>query len=269
MIFVEVEKNSKNNSKIISEALSENYTSTCITTNSITKEQIWNSKIKSEYNKISSSTSLQLLPRKRKYNETSNKEIFDCNKNDTEKNSKNYYKKIKMYMKSTSYNLMMKTNIKKNYKNFIIIDGNDIAYEHSKLHNIFSVEGLEICLKYFEKLDYYNNIKAIVPQHCFQYGKSTNRWKLRQLHINGKIILSPSKNLPTKCCSSCDDIFIMYLAIAYNGLIITNDNYENLFKNYPELRKFIRKRLIRYQWNNNKFLINEENLKKSLNKFSN
>lgn len=51
---------------------------------------------------------------------------------------------------------------------------------------------------------------------------------LATLHRDGKVVLTPCKNLIGKSVTSYDDRFIIDLAIGFDAAIISNDNYRDL-----------------------------------------
>lgn len=53
---------------------------------------------------------------------------------------------------------------------------------------------------------------------------------LDQLQKQGRVILTPCKNLPGKHSVSYDDRFILDLAVEFDAAIISNDNYRDLLR---------------------------------------
>lgn len=96
---------------------------------------------------------------------------------------------------------------------------------------MFSVKGIEICLEFFEKEGY--EVKAVVPQKRLKKNLSSDSEMLEKLHRQGKIVLTPCKNLPGKCATSYDDRFIIQLAQEFDAAIISNDNYRDLAAENP------------------------------------
>lgn len=59
---------------------------------------------------------------------------------------------------------------------------------------------------------------------------STNSELLEQLKDEGKVIVTPCKSLPNgKSLISYDDRFILDLAHKMDGVVISNDNFRDLF----------------------------------------
>lgn len=88
-------------------------------------------------------------------------------------------------------------------KRMIILDGNNVAINHSTAHRVFSAEGLNIAIEFFKKLGH--EVKAVVPQYRQKLNKSSNPELLKKLSSKGHILWSPCKNLPGNTCSSYDD----------------------------------------------------------------
>lgn len=63
-----------------------------------------------------------------------------------------------------------------------------------------------------------------------KYRNSTNSKLLEQLKDDGKVIFSPCKSLPNgRSLTSYDDRFILDLAHQFDGVVISNDNFRDLF----------------------------------------
>lgn len=60
--------------------------------------------------------------------------------------------------------------------------------------------------------------------------QSTNPEALEKLHIAGKIILTPCKNLPGSRSTSYDDRFVLQAAELNDGAVISNDNFVDLLQ---------------------------------------
>lgn len=70
-------------------------------------------------------------------------------------------------------------------------------------NKIFSVQGIEIAIKHFEDLGHV--VKAIIPQFRMKLHKSTSQVLLEKLQNEGKVLLTPCKNLPGNISASYDD----------------------------------------------------------------
>lgn len=68
---------------------------------------------------------------------------------------------------------------------------------------------------------------------------STDPAQLESLHKQGKIVLTPCKNLPGKNAVSYDDRFIMDLAHEFDAAVVSNDNYRDLFEENNQSSYFV------------------------------
>uniref|UniRef100_A0A182NHI2 RNase_Zc3h12a domain-containing protein n=1 Tax=Anopheles dirus TaxID=7168 RepID=A0A182NHI2_9DIPT len=130
-------------------------------------------------------------------------------------------------------------------KRMVIIDGNNVAYGHLN-GKMFSVKGLELCIRYFKKLGH--EVVAVVPQYKLKKHQSTDYVLLDKLHRQGDVTLAPSKNLPGQCSSTYDDRLILSVAEQFDGVIISNDNFRDLLDISPAWRRIIETRVIGYTW---------------------
>lgn len=74
------------------------------------------------------------------------------------------------------------------------------------------------------------DVKAVVPQMRLKRSNSTNSELLEQLKDEGKVIVTPCKCLPNgKSLISYDDRFILDLAHKLDAVVISNDNFRDLF----------------------------------------
>lgn len=98
-------------------------------------------------------------------------------------------------------------------KQIIIIDGSNVAYKHSGNRKEFSVEGLLICIEYFQRRDGFYVI-AVIPKFRIRKDK-----KLLELELQGNVHAVPA--------TSNDDLVMLELAVEHNGFVISNDQYRN------------------------------------------
>uniref|UniRef100_A0A336MYG1 CSON009582 protein n=2 Tax=Culicoides sonorensis TaxID=179676 RepID=A0A336MYG1_CULSO len=130
-------------------------------------------------------------------------------------------------------------------KRLVIIDGNNIAMHHGN-NKVFSVQGIEIAIKHFEDLGH--EVKVIIPQFRMKLNKSSSQVLLEKLHGQGKILLTPCKNLPGQVSASYDDRFILEVAERCDAAIISNDNYKDLLKEKEEWKNIITSRVIGFMF---------------------
>ncbi|KAH8350262.1 hypothetical protein KR067_010810, partial [Drosophila pandora] len=140
----------------------------------------------------------------------------------------------------------------KSDKRAIIIDGSNVAFAHGR-SNIFSCEGIKICIDYFDKMGH--NVKAVIPLFRRNATKSSNPDLLNQLHKEGKIVFTPCKNIPGQMSISYDDRFILQLAYEMNAAVVSNDNYRDLIDENPAFKKIVESRVLGYSWCDNIFIL--------------
>ncbi|GAB0092150.1 uncharacterized protein DMENIID0001_071230 [Sergentomyia squamirostris] len=138
-------------------------------------------------------------------------------------------------------------------KRFIVIDGSNVAFHHSVVKKVFSVEGLRIAIEYFEQKGH--ETVAVVPFNRTKSRMSTNPDLLRELNLKGKVIFSPSKNIKGHILSSYDDRLILQVAEANEGAIISNDNYGDLLGQNSAWDQIIQSRVVGFTWFKNQFFI--------------
>uniref|UniRef100_A0A182SJ12 RNase_Zc3h12a domain-containing protein n=1 Tax=Anopheles maculatus TaxID=74869 RepID=A0A182SJ12_9DIPT len=130
-------------------------------------------------------------------------------------------------------------------KRMVIIDGNNVAFGHLN-GKMFSVKGLDLCIKYFKRLGH--EVTAVVPQFRLKKHQSTDYVLLEKLNRDGDVTLAPSKNLPGQCSSTYDDRLILSIAEQFDGVIISNDNFRDLLEISTAWRRIIETRVIGYTW---------------------
>ncbi|XP_035911939.1 NEDD4-binding protein 1-like isoform X2 [Anopheles stephensi] len=130
-------------------------------------------------------------------------------------------------------------------KRMVIIDGNNVAFGHLN-GKMFSVKGLDLCIRYFKKLGH--EVTAVVPQFRLKKHQSTDYVLLEKLNRDGDITLAPCKSLPGQFSSSYDDRLILSVAEQFDGVIISNDNFRDLLEISPAWRRIIETRVIGYSW---------------------
>lgn len=62
---------------------------------------------------------------------------------------------------------------------------------------------------------------------------STDHVKLDKMVNEGRVIVTPCKNLPGNRSTSYDDRFIIEIAAAFDAAVISNDNFSDLLNEDP------------------------------------
>ncbi|XP_013164129.1 PREDICTED: NEDD4-binding protein 1-like isoform X1 [Papilio xuthus] len=127
----------------------------------------------------------------------------------------------------------------------IIIDGSNVAMQHT-MGRKFSVKGLQICIEYFTKRGH--DVTAFVPRFRCKFGKSTEPRLLDSLERSGLVVYTPSREIQGKMITSYDDRYIVQCAAAFDGVIVSCDNYRDLLSENPRWRFVIENRLLPFTW---------------------
>ncbi|XP_042903012.1 probable ribonuclease ZC3H12C [Parasteatoda tepidariorum] len=131
----------------------------------------------------------------------------------------------------------------------VVIDGSNVARAHGKPQNTFSCKGIKICVDYFLKKGH-PQVTAFVPlfrRHC-RNGPivTTDQYILEELEKTQNVVFTPSRRVDGKSYMCYDDRFIVELAVANGGVILSNDNYKDLINESPDFAKTIKNRLLMY-----------------------
>ncbi|KAH0560961.1 hypothetical protein KQX54_010305 [Cotesia glomerata] len=120
----------------------------------------------------------------------------------------------------------------------IIVDGLNVAFGYSPGRKVFEKNGLQLVLDYFQ--DRGHEVKIFLPQiHRNRY-----RGFLEQWHRKGLVIFTPSRNIGGKKIVPYDDRFILDYATKCKGIVVSSDQYRDLWHEKPEWRETIEKRLL-------------------------
>ncbi|XP_031844288.1 uncharacterized protein LOC116432081 isoform X2 [Nomia melanderi] len=119
----------------------------------------------------------------------------------------------------------------------IIVDGNNVAMAHSKSKQ-FSEEGIQIVIDYFRQRGH--TVKVFVPQ----YRRSLNNPRLEKWYAEGIVIFTPSRYIAGRWITSYDDRFILQYATMCKGIVISMDQYRDLYAERLDWRDTILNRLL-------------------------
>jgi len=122
----------------------------------------------------------------------------------------------------------------------IVIDGSNIAFAHGR-SQIFSVKGIEMVVQYFKNRGH-GEVVAFLPQ--FRLNNPENRDALRKMEIDGTITFTPSRKVDGKHISSYDDRMILDYATEKGAIVISRDNYRDLYEENMHYRVTIEKRIL-------------------------
>ncbi|XP_001602782.2 NEDD4-binding protein 1 [Nasonia vitripennis] len=133
-----------------------------------------------------------------------------------------------------------KTAKKKNMKGKlreIVIDGCNVAmaYNHN---NIFSEKGIKMCIEYFTKREHV--VKVFIPQSR----RSLKFPLLEKWFKEGIVVFTPSRKIGNKFITSYDDRYILEYAAACGGIVVSQDQFRDLYVEKQAYRDIIENRLL-------------------------
>ncbi|KAK5647478.1 hypothetical protein RI129_002370 [Pyrocoelia pectoralis] len=127
----------------------------------------------------------------------------------------------------------------------IVIDGSNLALGHTN-GRCFSVKGLQIAIDYFVKRGH--KVVAFVPQYRQKYNQTTDTPLLKSLASKGYVVFTPSREVNGRRITPYDDRYIIQYAAACEGIVVSSDNYRDLFLERIEWRTTIERRLLMPTW---------------------
>lgn len=122
----------------------------------------------------------------------------------------------------------------------LIIDGSNVAFSYGKTH--FSLTGIDLCIHYLISNNF-DNFFIVFPSERKNMIQKSNFYQ----NYHEKVLFSPKQILgandnPRK---SFDDIFMLELAIKNKGIIVTNDQLQDLYEEAETTFNFAWKHVIR------------------------
>ncbi|KAF5275365.1 hypothetical protein FQA39_LY06822 [Lamprigera yunnana] len=139
----------------------------------------------------------------------------------------------------------------------IIIDGSNVAMGHSN-GKYFSVEGLQIIIDYFRYKGH--KVTAFVPQYRQKYKQSSNSRLLQELGNKGTVVFTPSRDINGMRITPYDDRYILQYATACEGIVVSSDQYRDLYFEKPAWQATIKERLLMPTWANGVLILPEDPL---------
>ncbi|KAM0725257.1 putative ribonuclease ZC3H12B [Formica fusca] len=117
----------------------------------------------------------------------------------------------------------------------IIVDGCNVGMAHSN-HRMFSVKGIQLVVDYFTIRGH--AVKVFLPNYFRKFTL------LEELYKKGVVVFTPSRNVEGRQITPYDDRFILEYATACKGIVISSDQYRDLYEEKPEWRDTILNRLL-------------------------
>lgn len=119
----------------------------------------------------------------------------------------------------------------------IVVDGCNVALSHTNGQE-FSEKGIKIVIDYFESRGHV--VKVFLPQHI----RKRKYLLLEELYKKGIVVFTPSRKIAGKQITSYDDRYILEYATKCEGIVISSDQFRDLYEEKPEWRDTILNRLL-------------------------
>ncbi|XP_071559567.1 uncharacterized protein [Temnothorax nylanderi] len=119
----------------------------------------------------------------------------------------------------------------------IIVDGCNVAMAHTNGKE-FSEKGIQIVVDFFKLRGH--NVKVFLPQHV----RKKEHTFLEKLYKEGTVVFTPSRLIDGRQITSYDDRYILKYATSCGGIVISTDQYRDLYREKPEWRNTILNRLL-------------------------
>uniref|UniRef100_A0A3B3YF09 RNase NYN domain-containing protein n=1 Tax=Poecilia mexicana TaxID=48701 RepID=A0A3B3YF09_9TELE len=136
----------------------------------------------------------------------------------------------------------------------VVIDGSNVAMSHGD-KKVFSCQGLQLAVNWFWDKGL-RHITVFVPlwrkEQARPEAPITDQHILHELERRKILVYTPSRCVNGKRVVCYDDRYIIKLAVEYDGIIVSNDNYRDLQTENPQWKKFIEERLLMYTFANDK-----------------
>ncbi|XP_019383137.1 PREDICTED: probable ribonuclease ZC3H12D [Gavialis gangeticus] len=138
----------------------------------------------------------------------------------------------------------------------IVIDGSNVAMSHGN-KEVFSCWGIQLAVDWFRERGH-KYIKVFVPTWRKEPPRFdspiTDQHILEELEKQSILVYTPSRKVKGKRVVCYDDRYIVKVAYAKDGVIVSNDNYRDLQNENPEWKWFIEQRLLMYSFVSDKFM---------------
>ncbi|XP_044015043.1 putative uncharacterized protein DDB_G0282499 isoform X2 [Aphidius gifuensis] len=207
-----------------------NPTSTSVTQNNL------NDNTKTTVKKTPKNKGKKRVKRKRQISETyvydSSDEIDESKQNENE--SLNTEKSIN----DDNNKITKKQNLNNDKLRVIVVDGSNVAMAHSN-NKSFSIKGIELIIKYFTSRGH--KVKVFLSR---RRDKGKDKKLLDKWYKEGIVVFTPSRKVDTKRITPYDDRFILEYATQIDGIVVSSDQFRDLYEEKPEWRKTIKTRIL-------------------------
>ncbi|EZA51498.1 hypothetical protein DMN91_000627 [Ooceraea biroi] len=119
----------------------------------------------------------------------------------------------------------------------IIVDGCNVAQMYTN-NQQFSEDGIRLVVDYFKSRGHV--VKVFLPNHF----RRRQFLFLEKLYKEGTVVFTPSRFINGKRITPYDDRYILEYATKCEGIVISSDQYRDLYEEKPEWRDTILNRLL-------------------------
>ncbi|CAI6345796.1 unnamed protein product [Macrosiphum euphorbiae] len=137
----------------------------------------------------------------------------------------------------------------------IIIDGLNIGFAHGS--GTFSAKGIELCIQFFTDLGH-NDVIAFIPQHRQGPPGSESNTILNNLVKKGQICFTPSRKVQNTRMTCHDDRIILNYAHKCDGVVVSNDNYRDLYEESEAFKEIIENRQVMVTFVRDEIIVPED-----------
>jgi len=133
----------------------------------------------------------------------------------------------------------------------IVIDGSNVAVQHSIAvgrGTRFSSQGIKICVEFFQNRGH--EVTVFVPQYRTKSGMADDRHLLDRLYQAGTLAFTPS--------ASYDDRYVLQYAQTCGGIVVSNDQYNDIKNESPELYYIATKKKLGFTWAKNTLMFPQD-----------
>ncbi|XP_060859088.1 probable ribonuclease ZC3H12C [Metopolophium dirhodum] len=164
--------------------------------------------------------------------------------------SKKPVKKFKPQVSSTSTTSRTKRKLRP-----IIIDGLNIGFAHGS--GTFSAKGIELCIQFFTDLGH-TDVIVFIPQHRQGPPGSTSNIILNNLVKKGQVCFTPSRKVQNTRMTCHDDRIILNYAHKCDGVVVSNDNYRDLYDESEAFKEIIENRQVMVTFVRDEIIVPED-----------
>ncbi|KZC13270.1 PREDICTED: probable ribonuclease ZC3H12C [Dufourea novaeangliae] len=183
------------------------------------------------------STSKESTSKESTSKESTSKESTSKESTSKESTAKESTSKENNTLLTTSHTTIPSTPAKLTRLRPIIIDGNNVAMAYTN-GKAFSEKGILMVIDYFKKRGH--SVKVFIPQ----YRRAVIHQMLEKWYTEGIAVFTPSRYIAGRWITSYDDRYILQYATMCEGIVISMDQYRDLYKEKPEWRETILNRLL-------------------------